>query len=302
MKIVKWIVLGVVGLVVIVALVVYFNLNGIVRSTVESQGTQQLNVSTTLSGASVSLFGGSLGLDDLEIASPPGFEAPKILTLDGASVEVSYGQLRQDPIHMQQVQIKGPKLVIEQAGGKLNFRELMDRASQTGDKPATGGKREPGEPMHLIIDHLAISNAAVVIRPGIPGVAQQIDIPLPAINMEQVGTGEGNRNGAALKEVVMEVIATMTAKAAESDKVPPELKALLSGNLKEMASQLADQGVKKLTAELEKKIPGQAGKMLEGVLNNPGQATSNPSGAIEQGLGQLLGGEKKAKKKGATKP
>ena len=60
---------------------------------------------------------------------------------------------------------------------------------------------------------------------------------------------------------------------------------------------------KKLTEELQKKIPGEAGKALEGVLKNPQQATSNPSQAIEQGIGGLLNQPKDKKaKKPATQP
>src|SRR5437763_1537241 len=82
MKLLRWIVLGVVLLVVIVLAIVYFNLNGIVRRTVQSQSAAQLNTQTTLNSASVSIFGGSLGLHDFQISSPPGFPSPKMLLLD----------------------------------------------------------------------------------------------------------------------------------------------------------------------------------------------------------------------------
>ncbi|HEX8523600.1 MAG TPA: AsmA family protein [Tepidisphaeraceae bacterium] len=305
MKIIKWVVLGLVLLVVAVVVIVYLNLNRIVKRTVETQGTQQLNVATTLDGAALSLFGGSLKLDDLEIASPPGFSAPKILSLDDAKVRVSYGQLKQDPVHVQLVDLKGPKLVIEQSGGKFNFNALMDNSAKTEDKPAG----DPNRPMHVIIDQLNITDAMVVIRPGIPGLAQEINVPLPAVSMQKVGTGEGNQNGAALKDVVMDVITTMAAKAADSDKIPPELKALLSGNLREMAGKLVNEQVKKLTAEVQSKLPPEAGKALEGVLKDPKAATTNPGAAIQQGLGGLLGGQKdqpkteaKKTKKPATRP
>jgi hypothetical protein len=300
MKIVKWVVLGLVVVVIGIVVVVWLNLNGIVRRTVETQSSAQLNVPTALKGANVSLFGGSLSLKNFEVNSPPGFSAPKILALDDAKVKVSYGQLRQDPVHVEQVNIKGPKLVVEQAGGKFNFKALMDGAAKT-EKPVDG---KP--PMKLIIDKLDISDALVVIRPGLPGVAPEINIPLPAISMEKVGTGDGNQNGAELKQVIMEVITVLASKAADSDKIPPELKMLLQGDLKDVAGKLVDAQVKKLTEDLQKKLPGETGKALEGVLNDPKAAATNPTGAIEKGLGGLLGGKKDqakpGKKPAATQP
>jgi hypothetical protein len=290
MKIAKWIVLGVIVLVIGVLAIVWMNLNGIVRRTVQTQSSQQLNVGTALKSASVSLFGGSLGLNNLEIDSPPGFSAPKILTLDDANVKVSYSQLRQDPVHVESVNLKAPKLVVEQAGGKFNFKALMEGAAKTEEKPVDG---KP--PMKLIIDQLKITDALVVIRPGIPGIAPEINVPLPAISMEKVGTGDGNQNGAELKQVIMEVVTVMASKAADSDKIPPELKMLLQGDLKDVANKLVDARVKKLTTELQKKLPGEAGKALGDVLNDPKSASTNPAGAIEKGLGGLggvLGGKK----------
>ena len=74
--------------------IVYARLNGIVERTVETQATKQLNLDTQLSGASVSLFGGNLKLNDLQIASPQGFAAPRMFTLGQADVSVKLGELR----------------------------------------------------------------------------------------------------------------------------------------------------------------------------------------------------------------
>ena len=76
MKYLKWIVLGVVALVLVGLVVVYVNLNSIVRKTVQSQATASLNVQTTVGGASVNLFSGNVGLSDVKVDSPQGFTRP----------------------------------------------------------------------------------------------------------------------------------------------------------------------------------------------------------------------------------
>ena len=80
-KYIKWIVLGIVVIVIAVVLIVYLNINGIIKRTVESQGTEQLKVQTTLGSANLSLFGGSVSLSDLNIGSPAGFTAPQMSSI-----------------------------------------------------------------------------------------------------------------------------------------------------------------------------------------------------------------------------
>ncbi|MFL5428670.1 MAG: hypothetical protein ACJ79M_03560, partial [Myxococcales bacterium] len=73
MKIIRRTLFGLVGLVVLAVLGVYFSLNRIVKHEVETQGTASLRLATALDAARLSLFGGKVGLHGLGIASPSGF-------------------------------------------------------------------------------------------------------------------------------------------------------------------------------------------------------------------------------------
>jgi hypothetical protein len=279
MKYLKWIVLVIVVIIVLAIGGVWLTLDGIVRSEVESQATNSLNLQTTLASANVSIFGGSLALNDLQIASPEGFGAQRMLTLGGAKVGVSISQLRADPIGIDQITIDKPVLVIEQAGGKFNFHVLMDKPSKQSSDAGqpNDGKRQAGEPIRVIVHDLTVNNPKVVIHPGIPGLKNEISLNLPSIHLQDIGTGEGNKNGVAIKQVVMQVVTAMVQKAAESDALPPEVKQLLSLNVDQIRAQL--QG------ELTKQI----GNLTKG-------AGKNLSGdSIEKGLGGLLKQNKKDK-------
>lgn len=273
MRIAKWIILIVVLLIVIAGVVVYFSLNGIVERTVETQATASLNLQTTLAGANLSLFGGRLGLNDLEIASPQGFTAPHMLTLDDAAVQVNYGELGDDPVRIQSVNLKGPKLVIEQSGGKFNIQALMQQESKAPPP-------EEGEPMKLIIDRLQVSDAQVVFHPGLPGLAESITVPVPDIDLKNVGTGDGNQNGAAIKQVVMEVVTAMADKAAESDKIPEELRTLLKLDVNQIAQQIGGEFNKQI-GKISEQVSEKVNEQVENVQKEAGKA-------IEKGLGDLL--------------
>ncbi len=292
MKILKWAVLILVVVLIGAALVIYFNLNRIVKRTVETQATNSLNLQTQLVSANLALFGGDLTLKDLSIASPPSYSAPHMLTVGGTDVSVSYGQLRSDPVHVKAITINKPKLVIEQIGGKVNFQSAMDLMPKSAGDPNA-------RPLKLIIDDLTIQGAQVVVRPGLPGLAQEVTLDVPTVNLKNIGTADGAQNGAALKDVVMQVVTVMASEASNSGKLPEQLKALLNQNLGETIGKLSSEAQQRLTKALPPEIGQAAQNAIGGLLG--GRSATQPTTApaidagkvVEQGLGDLLGGKKK---------
>jgi hypothetical protein len=284
MKYFKWAAIAVVLLVVIVVVAVWLGLDSVVRSTVQSQASSSLNLQTTLAAANVSLFGQSVSLSDLQVDSPKGFAAPKMFTLGGVKVGVSVSNLRSDPIVIDQVTIDKPYFVIEQANGKFNFRVLSSTSKQPADTPpaSSDGKRPPGAPIHVIIHDLQINSPQVALRPGIPGMASEIDVPIPSFDLKDVGSGNGNKNGVAMREVFMQVITALVQKTTESNALPPEIKNLLSLN------------VAAVQQELQQQVTQQLGNITKGI-NVGGNAGKNAGDAIKKGLGGLLGGKKDQK-------
>ena len=298
-KVLKIGALVVVLLLIVGGLVVYFYLDHIVKRTIETQATKSLNLQTELGGASLSLFGGKLDLDNLRIASPQGFSAPQMLTLGEADVTVEYGQLDNNPVHVKKITLNKPVLVIEQKDGTFNFKKMADNLSggarqspgqpqppqtpqpqppqpQPTDPPAPASEAEQ---MKLIVDELTVQEAVVKVRPNlnIPGVPPEIDIPISTFTLKNVGTGDGSQNGAAVKDVVMQLVTALAAQANTSDALPPELRAIMSGDLSAVANRLGAEAQQRVMAAL----PGQAGKVLGDVLADPAALTRDPGKAVQ---------------------
>src|SRR5688500_11058336 len=109
--------------VIVIGLVaLYLTLNRIARSTVESQASASPNVPTKLQSAQVSLFGGSVKLNDFDIGSPAGFKADQMMSLGAVNVGVKLGELRQDPIKISSIDIQAPKLILEMQGTGFNVK------------------------------------------------------------------------------------------------------------------------------------------------------------------------------------
>jgi uncharacterized protein involved in outer membrane biogenesis len=323
LRVLKWVVIVVVLLIVIGLVALYLSLNSIVRSTVQKQSTAQLNVPTELDAARVNLFGGDVTLKGFDVGSPQGFKAPQMMSLGAVDVGVKLSELRQEPLRVDQITITDPKLVIEMDGTKFNVKQFIDNLP-AGEPPKPADQKQP---MKLIINDLKVQGAQVVFRPdlqaisALPGIGQSLSglkqeytLNIPTLQMQNVGTGEGNQNGAAIKDVVSLLVTQLASKAAQSNDLPPELRQVLSLNVGDLTNMLkaklgeaAQQQLGKITEDLSKNLPPEAanaikeklGGILGGVTGTtqPSSPTTGPSHdatkALEQGLGNLLGGKKK---------
>ena len=285
----KWIVIVIVLLLIVGVAILYASLDGIIKSVVESQGTEQLKVPTTLDSVNLSLLHGSLNLNNFAIGSPQGFSAPQMMSLGGLGVDTGgLMQLRNEPIHIPSIRIDQPKLVIEQSGGKLNFKALMDQMS-AGSQPAPAAQPSSPAPaatpapssgsktVMLIIDDLTMDGASVVIRPGIPGLTNEIDVPIPSIDLKNIGNADGNGNGEAIKDVVATLIKTLVTQAAQSDKVPSQVKLLLNSNLTTANVESAVKNeAQNVVQDLQGKKKVDLKSVEKGFLNQLGGSTSQP--------------------------
>jgi hypothetical protein len=300
MKKLKWIIIVILVLLVGGIAILYASLDGIIKSVVESQGSEQLKVPTTLDGVSLSLLHGTLDLSNFAIGSPQGFAAPQMMSLGGLGVDTGgLMQLRNEPIHIPSIRIDQPKLVIEQSGGKLNFKVLMDGMSGGSQQSAPVASATPtatGVPtgaaapaaaaaaqsggsatVRLIIDDLTMDGASVVIRAGIPGLADEITVAIPSIDLKNIGNADGNQNGAAIKDVVATLIKTLVTKTAESDKVPSQVKLLLNANLTTANVESAVKNeAQNVVQDLQNKKKVDLKSVEKGFLNQLGGSTSQP--------------------------
>jgi hypothetical protein len=198
--------------------------------------------------------------------------------LDDVSVAVSYRELAKQPIRVNTIKVGKPRLVIEQRDLKLNIKALMD-GMPPGEPSADSSK----ETVKLIIDQMNIDGAEVIVRPGVPGVQQEIALTLPPMELKNIGNAEGAQNGAAIKDVVLAVLSAVAEAAAKSEQLPPELRQLLNLNVEE------------LVREKVKGVQTQVEKAIDEAIKDPAKIDEVGKN-LEKGLKDVLGGKKEEKK------
>lgn len=234
-------ILIILGLVIIALVIVWLDLSHIVKTVVQDQATDSLRLKTTLESARAEMFAGKLTLDQLAIDSPQGFSAAHMLEVPKIDVGVSYGQLREKPLHVKTIEIDRPRLVVEQSGGTLNLRKAMQLMPKSDSSK---------QPLKLVIDRIEVKDAHVVVRPGLPGVQDEIDVNVPTLTMKDVGRGKGANNGVAIKDVTMQVMTALAEKAAQSDRLPAPAKALLHLGAASIAGNLGADAIKNVADQV----------------------------------------------------
>ena len=312
----KWIALVVAVLIVVAIVGVVLSLDSIVKVAVQKGSTQQLQIPTTLDSAHVGLFSGDVSLSDYVVASPEGFSAPHMLSLGKLNVDTSYSKVFGDPVAVNSIQIDKPQLTLEFKGTRSNLKTLADKLAggTGGDQPPTEPtKTEPtktGEakkPMKLIIDDLKISGAQITVISDLLG-SKTFDVP--AIEMQQIGNADGNKNGEEVGKVVSQVISRLSIEAEKSGNLPPELAAILNGDLGALTDKIGGQ-FKEQAQQLQQQAMQQVQQMqsqVEGKLNDAKSQAQEKANDLENqakqklgGLGGLLGGNKKEKANDAAK-
>ena len=250
-KVLKWTLIVVPLMLIIAVVVLLLCLDGILRQQVQTQATASTKLNTTLGSASISLLGGEVKLGDLKIGSPQGFQAPTMFQLKGVHVAVNYSELSKKPIKITSIVIDNPHLILEQSGGKLNVQAAMDQMPPSGPSTLT-----------MIIGELQVNNTTVTLRPGVPMLPAEIVTVLPSVTLRNIGNGDGNQNGAAIKDVLKLVLDEIVKKANESGKlgtsgllnINPED---LGRNVKTQADQAVKDAQQKLDAGLKNILGGK---------------------------------------------
>ena len=277
-KIIRRMILGVVVLVVVVLVIVWFSLNSIVRNAIQSGATASLNVPTTLEAVALSPIGGTVGLTGLDVGSPQGYTAPHMLVVGGLKVAVSYGQLLGNPVHIQKIEIDAPQLTVEQSSGKLNLQAVMDQSSSSSSSSSTGsGAAAPpssSSQTKLIIDELDVTNAQVSFLPGLPGMTKEQDVTVPSLTLKNIGNSDNAQNGAAFKDVIMQVCTGLAGKAGQSAGL---------GQLTSQLNQVGSQLGQSFQSQVQNSVGQGVGNILGGNGNN------SAGQGVQQQLNGLFG-------------
>lgn len=235
------------GLLVLVVVVIggyiWSNLDSLIKTAVETYGSEAAQTTVELSSVNVSLKSGAGKLSGLRIANPEGFSKDDAFYLGSIEVEIDTDSLPKDgPVVINKIIVDGPKVAYEvndQNKANLqvlseNFKRAMHTApAQTEAKPQEADGKAGRK---IVIRELAMRGGAVTVAHKM--LTKKVEAKIPDFTLKNVGANRDGYTGEQLAGHIMAVLsqnATMAAtkslvdslvpsQGAIEKSVPPELK------------------------------------------------------------------------------
>jgi len=111
-------------LILVIAALVLIDIFGerAVKIGIEAAATKTLNVGVSIDEVELSIMGGKLGIENLSINNPTGYQYEKLLELKDGEIQVEVRSLLSDVVEIREIKLDGVKLVLEQKGLSNNLQ------------------------------------------------------------------------------------------------------------------------------------------------------------------------------------
>ncbi len=234
--------IGLVVAVLIAAVVLWFSIDGIIRSKVQSTATTAVGQTVTLGGVDLSPFAGKLAMNNLVIANPHGFSDPSFLKMGACKIHMETMSLLSSTVQVPTIQITGSQVYIQQDGLNNNLAAILktirkNTAASAAPAPAPTAKpqatppttapqasaKSRGKALHVGLVTLTNTIAHLSIS-GIPGIKPRtLTFTLPELTMHD----PTNPNGRALRmaDLLGQIIQAMAAQVSQDPRVPAAVRA-----------------------------------------------------------------------------
>jgi hypothetical protein len=226
------------GACVLALVVASFFLGSIVTRGVNSYGPKLTNTRVSLSNADISPFSGSGTLRGFKIGNPAGWSDADLASFGKIHVSVVPSSIRGDHIIINDIDVEAPLFDYETKLVSSNVNDLLANIEKAGGgSSAPQAKTKSGKPIKIEVKHFRVRDGVVRLGAGKAAVR----IPLPNIELTDIGTRE---NG-----VTPDQLATVVMKSVTSDIVRATTQAALK--VGGTAGAAAAEGAKKAGATVK---------------------------------------------------
>lgn len=189
---------------------VLFDIDGLIKSEVETTASRAFKGETTLAEANMSLKTGEAKLIGLRIPNPAGFTSGIAVQVPEIAAAVDTSKGPGPVVTVAAVVMDRPEVSLEIADGNANLIRLADSARALARQAKAGADKDVGV-QRFRIDSITLQNGSMTFQADSLGSAT-VKIPLPDTRITDIGGEEGVSSG-ELSSVMMEIILTATERA-----------------------------------------------------------------------------------------
>ncbi len=211
----KKILLFTLGTVVVLALLGYitlqFFLGSIVKAGVNKFGPAITQTKVELKSASLSPLSGTGTLSGLTVGNPAGWTSADAFHLGTVHIDMAPFSVFGDHIVINEIIIDQPEFTYETKIVSSNISDLLANIEKSmGVQSANQPQAKNGKPLKLEVKHFVLRNGRVTL--GVGGTA--VTMPMPPVELTNVGTAEGGITPAQLSFAVMRSVTTSVVAAS----------------------------------------------------------------------------------------
>ncbi len=224
------------------------NLDSIVKSAIETYGSQATQTSVRVANVKIVLQDGSGAIRGLTVGNPKGFGTPQAFSLGEIATQIDLKSLSEDVPVIESITIRAPEVFFEvNEKGQNNLDQLKSNLQQgSSTSPSSSSGKGDGPEPKLIIRKLVFSDGNIHAR--VVPLDKHYELKLPNIQINDLG----GKTGATPAQIASQALKVLT------DRALAEIK---KKGVDQYKAQLEGEVNKRLEAEKEK-----VGDKLKGVL------------------------------------
>tara|TARA_B100000809_G_C15060640_1_gene502254 strand:- start:516 stop:1301 length:786 start_codon:yes stop_codon:yes gene_type:complete len=239
LKIILGLVVAAAIIVAVVVVLVVKNLDGIIKTVVETVGSDVTQVSVTLDAVSTELLAGRIELHSLVIDNPEGFDGAYLFDMDQVALQVEPATLIGKVIVINEVLIDGAKISAELKGQTTNLQALEKNIAQSTSsstaKPAaeTTQNDTEGADVLLMVEKFSFINSNLQLKTDQWG---DRTVKMPNILLSDLGDKQSGLTPEQLTQLVISRLSENVQTAVED-----EVKNMVKDKAKEQLNKELDE-------------------------------------------------------------
>jgi uncharacterized protein involved in outer membrane biogenesis len=211
---VRKITIGILIGVAIALVIAWFSLNRIMQWGIEQNASTALGVPMHIGKLNLSLTDGTLGIDNLTIDNPDGFNTPYLMKVTAFNIKLKPSSLIAETVEIQSMELDGLEINVEQNFANSNIFTVGGKLQQQRGEQAKQGDR--GE-KKVKAGSVSIKNVKANLK--ISALGQTIansSIQVPPIELKDIGSD--NAQGVLLSEFMRKLVEEISTAAIDQVK------------------------------------------------------------------------------------
>jgi len=198
---------------------VTFHLDNMIRDEIVRVAERSLNTRVHVGSVRTDLREGTLTIEDITVANPPGFRNPNAFTLRGIEAAVDY-----ETREILRIVVESPEITIEERDDEVNVATLLSAAERDS---APEPESEGSPPPQLVIHHFRMNSSRAAFESA--SLEHYSDVRIDAVELRDI-RGTPQEVGRQLLQGVLDEVVTAAAvellKAKASEKIDEAAKKL----------------------------------------------------------------------------